>query len=154
MKIAVGGEFFDRLRESGSYYVDKTELLYELANDLDNAVTLFTRPRRFGKTLALSMMESFFDIRRDSRSVFSGLDIMKHEEFCNAWMNQYPVLSVTFKDVEGSSFSSAYGMLKNELADVCKKFPTCCGRRSATWIIMRTIIMLFLPVFSSEGAMR
>ena len=65
MRIGVGGEFFDRLREDNCYYVDKTELIYELVNS-GNAVTLFTRPRRFGKTLMMSMLETFFDIRRDN----------------------------------------------------------------------------------------
>ena len=81
MSVFVGGENFDELRTSGCYYVDKTELLYELRQDSKNKVTLFTRPRRFGKTLTMRMMESFFDIRRDSRAVFDGLAIMKHEEF-------------------------------------------------------------------------
>lgn len=119
ISIAVGGEFFDRLREDGCYYVDKTGLLYDIVHEANNAVTLFTRPRRFGKTLTMSMIESFFDIRRDSRAVFDGLDIMKHEEFCDEWMNRYPVLSVTLKDVEGLTFESAYGMLKSTVADVC-----------------------------------
>lgn len=120
-RIAVGGEFFDRIRQNGSYYVDKTELLYDLVHETDNTVTLFTRPRRFGKTLMMSMIQSFFDISRDSRDLFEGLDIAKHEDFCAEWMNQYPVLFVTFKDAEGLSFKSAYAMLKAGIADVCKK---------------------------------
>ena len=101
MSVFVGGENFDELRRRGCYYVDKTEMLYELVNNTDNIVTLFTRPRRFGKTLTMRMMESFFDIRRDSRAVFEGLAIMKHEEFCAEWMNQYPVLFLTLKDADG-----------------------------------------------------
>jgi hypothetical protein len=73
MKISVGGENIETLRQNGSYYVDKTELLYELVQQKNNAVTLFTRPRRFGKTLMMRMMESFFDIRRDSRRCLRGL---------------------------------------------------------------------------------
>ena len=60
IRIPVGIERFDLIRQTGRYYVDKTELLYALVNNADNAVTLFTRPRRFGKTLNMSMMESFF----------------------------------------------------------------------------------------------
>ena len=119
--IAVGGEYFDRLREDNCYYVDKTELIYDLVHGANNSVTLFTRPRRFGKTLTMSMFENYFDIRRDSRDAFAGLDIMKHEEFCAKWMNQYPVLFVTLKDAEGLTFDSAYGMLKYLIADVCKR---------------------------------
>jgi hypothetical protein len=121
ISIFVGGENFEELRNSGCYYVDKTELLYELRQDSKNIVTLFTRPRRFGKTLTMRMMESFFDIRRDSRAVFDGLAIMKHEVFCAEWMNQYPVLFITLKDAEGLNFQGAYGMLKGIISDLCVK---------------------------------
>ena len=120
IRIAVGDESFDEIRKAGLYYVDKTELLYDLVGRTDNKVTLFTRPRRFGKTLNMSMLESFFDINRDSKAVFEGLDIAKHEEFCASWMNQYPVLSISFKDVDGLDFESAYGQLQFILADYCK----------------------------------
>ena len=122
-KIAVGGEDFIPLRKADSYYVDKTELLYELVEKSNNSVTLFTRPRRFGKTLTMSMIESFFSIfKKDSREFFNGLDVMKHKTFCNEYMNQYPVLFVSFKDVEGLNFESAFEKLKIVLADLCKKF--------------------------------
>jgi hypothetical protein len=121
MSVFVGGENFDELRRRGCYYVDKTEMLYELVNNTDNIVTLFTRPRRFGKTLTMRMMESFFDIQRDSRGVFDGLAIMKHETFCAEWMNQYPVLFITLKDAESLKFETAYAKLKTIIADVCKK---------------------------------
>ena len=122
-KIAVGGEDFIALRKADSYYVDKTELLYELVEKSNNSVTLFTRPRRFGKTLTMSMIESFFSIfKKDSREVFNGLDVMKYKTFCNEYMNQYPVLFVSFKDVEGLNFESAFEKLKIVLADLCKKF--------------------------------
>ena len=120
ISVLVGGEDFEELRRDNCYYVDKTELLYELRHGTMNKVTLFTRPRRFGKTLTMRMMESFFDISRDSREVFEGLDIMKHEEFCADWMNQYPVIFITFKDAEGLSFKSAYEMLKMAIVNVCR----------------------------------
>ena len=119
-KVGVGKSDFKELRESGDYYVDKTELIYELVNDTDNKVTLFTRPRRFGKTLMMSMMENFFSIRKDSEGIFEGLAITEHGDFCEEWMNQYPVLFVSFKDVEAETFDSAYKMLMMKLADVCK----------------------------------
>ena len=119
-KVGVGKSDFEELRESGNYYVDKTELIYELVNDTDNKVTLFTRPRRFGKTLMMSMMENFFSIRKDSESIFEGLSITKHEEFCKEWMNQYPVIFISFKDVEAEDFDGAYKMLETKLADLCK----------------------------------
>ena len=119
-KVGVGKSDFAALRESGNYYVDKTELIYELVNDTDNEVTLFTRPRRFGKTLMMSMMENFFSIRKNSESIFDGLAITEHEDFCKEWMNQYPVLFISFKDAEADEFDVAYAKLKTVIADVCK----------------------------------
>lgn len=120
-KVGVGKSNFSHLRNANNYYVDKTEIIYELVHETENEVTLFTRPRRFGKTLMMSMMEHFFSIRKDSREIFEGLDIMQHKEFCDKWMNQYPVLFISFKDVDGLTFESAYKMLAMEVADVCKK---------------------------------
>ena len=121
MKIPVGKEYFDEIRKDHAYY-DKTELLYQLVEGTNNEVTLFTRPRRFGKTLMLSMMENFFSIQKsDSRGLFDGLNIMKHEEFCDEWMNQYPVLFVTLKGVEALSFEEAYKTLLVRLSELCKK---------------------------------
>ena len=122
INIAVGDERFDEIRKSGLYYVDKTELVYDLVGRTKNKVTLFTRPRRFGKTLNMSMMENFFDINRDSSDVFKGLEITKHQEFCSEWMNQYPVLFVSFKDVDGLNFEEAYLMLVGTIAKLCIKF--------------------------------
>jgi len=119
ISVFVGGENFDELRRRGCYYVDKTEILYELVNNTDSLVTLFTRPRRFGKTLTMRMMESFFDIRRDSRAVFEGLAVMKHGDFCAEWMNQYPVLFITLKDAESLKFETAYAKLKGIIAELC-----------------------------------
>ena len=80
--VVVGNEFFEEIIHDNGYYVDKTELIYDLAAKTSNKVTLFTRPRRFGKTLMMSTIESFFDIRRDSESVFKGLNISEnHPEF-------------------------------------------------------------------------
>lgn len=121
-RIAVGSENFINLRKSNSYYVDKTELLYDLFEQTNNAVTLFTRPRRFGKTLTMSMIESFFSVEKKADSnVFDGLAIMNHREFCEAYMNQYPVLFISLKDVEGRKFDIAYDMLKSVIADFCKE---------------------------------
>ena len=122
IRIAVGDEIFDDIRRAGLYYVDKTELLYDLAGRTSNKVTLFTRPRRFGKTLNMSMMESFFDINRDSRAAFKGLDVLKHQDFCSEWMNQYPVMFISFKDVDGLDFESAFVALQGILSDFCFKY--------------------------------
>ena len=122
-RVPVGGEDFDEIRQKGSYYVDKTGLVYELVHNTENKVTLFTRPRRFGKTLNMSMIGSFFDITRDSRAVFEGLEVSRHEDFCREWMNQRPVLFVTFKDIERLSFEAAMNEMKTTLSNVCHTMP-------------------------------
>ena len=122
VKVGVGETDFADLRKENLYYVDKTEIIYELVHDTHNKVTLFTRPRRFGKTLMMSMMENFFSIRKDSKDMFEGLAITNHEDFCREWMNQYPVLFISFKDIEAEDFEGAYKMLKTKLADLCKEW--------------------------------
>lgn len=119
-KVGVGKSDFEDLRKSNNYYVDKTDIMYELVEETDNQVTLFTRPRRFGKTLMMSMLSNFFSIRKDGKSIFEGLKITAHKEFCEKWMNQYPVLFVSFKDAEADEFDIAYDKLKNVIADICK----------------------------------
>ncbi len=118
-KVGVGKSDFEALRKSNDYYVDKTDIIYELVEETGNQVTLFTRPRRFGKTLMMSMLLNFFSISKDSRDVFQGLKITKHKEFCEKWMNQYPVLYISFKDVEADDFNDAYDMLVYRISEVC-----------------------------------
>ena len=122
ISVPVGFEFFDDLIDSGAYFVDKTELIHDLVCQAKNKVTLFTRPRRFGKTLNMSMLECFFNITRDSKNLFSGLNIAKYQDICDRWMNQYPVLFITLKDVEGRDFNSAFGMLESVIAEACKRY--------------------------------
>ena len=120
--IVVGIDNYDDLINENGYYVDKTELLYDLLTGSKKKVSLFTRPRRFGKTLTMSMMESFFDIGKNSSEVFRERNIfLNHPEFCAEWMNQYPTLFVSFKDIEGLTFETALKKLKAVIADLCKK---------------------------------
>ena len=121
IQLGIGKTDFGDFRSDGDYYVDKSEILYHLVNK-DNNVTLFTRPRRFGKTLMMSMMEHFFDIRKNSSGLFEGLAVMKYEAFCRDWMNQYPVLFITFKGIDKDTFETSYEMLKYCISDVCKRF--------------------------------
>lgn len=131
-KVAVGGEDFVALRRSDSYYVDKTEFLYELIEKNNNAVTLLTRPRRFGKTLLMSMIESFLSIfKKDSADVFEGLNIMQHTEFVNKHMNQYPVLFISLKDIEGLNFESAFGRMKSKVSELCDKHEKLINEQNA-----------------------
>ena len=122
-KIVLGTDNFDKLVENGGYYVDKTELLYELVEETSNEVTLFTRPRRFGKSLTMSMMGSFFDIGHEDSTAFDGLAVKtNHKEFCEKWMHKYPTIMISLKDVEALNFESAFLMLKTVIADLCKKY--------------------------------
>ena len=116
--VSVGVSDFAAIRNAGDYYVDKSELIYDLVENTHNAVTLFTRPRRFGKTLTMSMFENFFNIEKNSHDLFEGLNISRHVDFCNKWMNKFPVIFLSFKDVEGIDFDGAYKMLKTKLSEL------------------------------------
>lgn len=115
MNIPVGISNFEKIRDSGFYYIDKTGLIAEILDEKAE-VTLITRPRRFGKTLGMSMLESFFDIRKDSRKLFEGLEIADHQALCDAWMNQHPTISISFRQIEGLNFTDAYQQLVYEIA--------------------------------------
>lgn len=121
LKIPVGISDFAQIRENGYYYIDKSGMIQEILRTESTAVTLITRPRRFGKTLGMSMMASFFDVRKDSRALFAGMEISKDEKLCKKWMNQYPMLFVSWKDVDGLNFQSAYEMLSAVIADLYKE---------------------------------
>ena len=121
VKIPVGRSGFADIRKNGYYFIDKSPLIAELLKTDATQVTLITRPRRFGKTLGMNMLLEFFDIRKDSISLFAGLAISEKKELCQNWMNQYPTLFLTFKDVGGNTFASALGMLKNTIALVCNE---------------------------------
>ena len=120
LNIPVGISNFEKIRNNGFYYVDKTGLIEELLKT-EAEVTLITRPRRFGKTLGMSMLESFFDIRKNSRKLFEGLEIARQSELCSRWMNQCPTVSVSFRQVDGLNFTSAYDMLTMVFADLYNK---------------------------------
>ena len=118
LNIPVGISDFAKIRDRKYYYVDKTKLISDLLEEETAEVTLITRPRRFGKTMAMSMLSHFFDIRKDSKTMFQGLKIAEDTELCDEWMNQWPVLFLTFKDVNGLTFASAKEMLLNRIAEI------------------------------------
>ena len=120
LKIPVGISDFAKIQNYGYYYVDKTGLIADLLEKETAEVTLITRPRRFGKTMGMSMLANFFDIRKDSQEMFEGLEISKNTALCSEWMNQWPVLFVSFKDIDGLTFASAKGMLLERLANLFK----------------------------------
>lgn len=110
MKLPVGIDQFDKLIKSGFYYVDKTRLIEQLLQNWGE-VNLFTRPRRFGKTLNMSMLKSFFEIGTD-KTLFDQLYIAVNKELCEEYMGQYPVIFLSLKGVDGLNFEEAKSMLK------------------------------------------
>lgn len=121
INIPVGISDFERIRELNYYYVDKTGLIKALLQGEMDQVTLITRPRRFGKTMAMNMFASFLDIRKDSKELFDGLEISKEKEICKNWMNQYPILFLSLKDVDGTTFENAFNMLKFVISSLCSQ---------------------------------
>ena len=116
--IPIGISEFEKIRKNDYYYVDKTELIHALVKTEPAEITLFTRPRRFGKTLVMSMLASFFDIHRDSRDLFEGLKIAEDQKLCELWMNQWPVIFLSFKDAGGETFEDAYGLLQSIISQL------------------------------------
>lgn len=114
LKLPVGIENFEDIRRFGFYYTDKTMLIEQLLLNWSK-VTLFTRPRRFGKTLNMSMMRSFFETGAD-KSLFDGLYISRNKALCEAHMGKYPVIFLTLKGVEGLTFADAKMMLRSILS--------------------------------------
>ena len=112
LTMPLGNSDFKEIRETGLYYVDKTMLIDQLVGHCGAKVTLITRPRRFGKSLNMSMLQHFFDIKENSKELFDGLSISENKELCDNWMNQYPTILVSFKDVGGSDYETAFGLLK------------------------------------------
>ena len=109
-KLPVGIDSFEKLRREDFYYIDKTGLIRDLLNNWGE-VNLFTRPRRFGKTLNMSMLKSFFEIGAD-KTLFDGLLISRETALCEAYMGKFPVVFISLKGVDGLTFEDAYGMLR------------------------------------------
>ena len=109
-KLPVGVENFEQLRKEDFYYVDKTGLISDLLNNW-GSVNLFTRPRRFGKTLNMSMLKSFFEIGGD-KTIFEGTAIAQNQQLCETYMGKYPVVFVSLKGVDGLTYEDAYERLR------------------------------------------
>lgn len=120
LNIPVGVSDFEKIRNGDFYYIDKSGLIKNILKE-QAEVTLITRPRRFGKTLGMSMLENFFDIQKDSRALFEGLEIARDQALCDAWMNQYPTIFVSFRQVDGLDFTGAYDMLTWVISELYKK---------------------------------
>ena len=121
VNLPIGTSDFERIRKSGCYYIDKTGLIGEILNTSGVQVMLITRPRRFGKTLGMDMLANFFDIQKDSKALFEELEVSKDVALCEQWRNQWPVLFVSFRRVDGLDFQGAYGMLEETISDLCEE---------------------------------
>ncbi|MBQ2761135.1 MAG: AAA family ATPase, partial [Mailhella sp.] len=119
LNILIGGESFREIRERNCFYVDKTDLLEELLASVPPKVSLFTRPRRFGKTLTMSMLREFFDIQKDSKGIFEGLKVARNKALCDEWMNKFPVVFLSLKYVEGQNFDHAVAQFASLISRVC-----------------------------------
>jgi hypothetical protein len=117
----VGNDNFRKLRDRDSYYVDKTGLIREIVHRSDIDVFLFTRPRRFGKSLNMSMLDAFFNVDYEGNSWFEGLEVMDDPD-CLALMNRYPVISVSLKNLMTDSFENFIGSFKMEMLWLFSKF--------------------------------
>ena len=122
-KLPMGIENFERIRKEGFYYIDKTGLIKDL---LENPayVNLFTRPRRFGKTLDMSMLKCFFEMgmTSDNSTIFDGLEISEEKELCEAYMGKFPVISITLKGATGGNFEEAKVMLRRIIGVEAMRF--------------------------------
>ena len=132
LNIPVGVSDFTEIRKNGYYYIDKSGLIKDILKTASTKVTLITRPRRFGKTLAMSMLDSYFDIRKDSKQLFDGLEISQNQVLCSEWMNKYPTIFVSFRQVEGLDFKGAYDMLTVVIANLFNEHIYLLDSKKAT----------------------
>ena len=119
--IQTSNDTFRSLREENSYYVDKTEMIYEYLNKKFEKAVLFARPRRFGKTLTMTMFRDFLDNLQDSKRIFEGLKIMSHTETVEKYMNKYPVVFLSLKEVFGTDFSAIFRNFQIIISKLCEQ---------------------------------
>ena len=120
LNIRASYDSFRELRENNSYYIDKTELIEEFLLDKFDKAVLFARPRRFGKTLTMTMLREFLDIRRDSKDIFDGLKVMNNPELVDKYMNKYPVVFISMKEIYGCDFDTIAGNFKLAISNTVK----------------------------------
>ncbi len=124
-KLPVGIENFEKIRTEGFYYIDKTGMIVDLLQKWGE-VNLFTRPRRFGKSLNMSMLRAFFEIG-GNREIFDGLRIAEETTLCEQYMGRFPVISISLKDVEGDDFVAARSMLCSVIGSEALRFQFLTG---------------------------
>ena len=119
-KLPIGIDIFEKLDRSEFYYIDKTGMIEELLQNRSE-VNLFTRPRRFGKSLNMSMLKTFFEIGSNP-ALFDGLKISENKEICTKYMGQFPVISISLKGVEGQTFQEALAAMKYIIGQEALRF--------------------------------
>lgn len=119
-KLPIGIESFSEIQSNNYYYVDKTKLI-EMLLDHPGKVNLFTRPRRFGKSLNISMLHSFFEIGTNPTQ-FDGLYVSKNKSLCDNYLGQYPVIAISLKGVDENNFENAYALLENIIREEANRF--------------------------------
>ena len=119
-KLPIGIDGFEKIRTNDFYYVDKTMFIKELLQNWGE-VNLFTRPRRFGKTLNMSMLKSFFEIGSDP-ALFDGLKIAQEKDLCEKYMGKFPVIFISLKSVDGLKYDSAVTALKTVIGNEAMRF--------------------------------
>ena len=122
IKIQSSQDSFRDLRESGAYYIDKTETIQKYLEENFEKAVMFTRPRRFGKTLTMTMFRDFLDIRQNSETIFKDLKIMNYPDLVKEYMNKYPVVFLSLKEVFGNGFESVFAYFKIAISDLCKQY--------------------------------
>ena len=129
LKLPKGKQSYENIVKNNFYYVDKTRALKTVFEDESSQVLLITRPRRFGKSLTLSMFNSFLSLNYEDEKdlshhieLFKDKEIYKDKEFCEKFMGKYPVISITFKDVKALNFKDAYEDLGELICDLSDKF--------------------------------
>ena len=115
--VPIGISNFEKLISEECYYVDKTNLIADLLKSKIEVI-LFSRPRRFGKTLNMNMLKEFLDIEKDSKELFRGLNIEKEVTLCEKCQNKYPVIFVSMKEIEGLDFKSAYESMNETILNL------------------------------------
>lgn len=130
-KLPIGVEFFRHLRDEDYYYIDKTGMIRDLIQSW-GTVNLFTRPRRFGKTLNMDMLRAFFEIGADA-SYFEGLEIMQEKTLCENYLGKFPVIFISLKDVDGQTYESAVRKMSGVIRQEARRLQFLIDSDKAFW---------------------
>lgn len=123
IKIGTGIATFRKIRKDGYYYIDKTDFISEFLTSSIPEVSLITRPRRFGKSLTMSMLADFFDNQKDSTDIFAGLKITEDKALCKQWMNNWPVIYLRFKRIEEPTFADSLRQISRIISFAVRQHP-------------------------------